>query len=84
MAKKGQSKKGIPPLELSFKYMGEQYTMSATQAGLFFGVGYGKISTALHAGIPHQDIADEAAVRGGHKPRADVLFKKFSRRGLLA
>jgi len=82
-AKKGKSKKGIPVIMLTFTYMDQVHTMTSGEMGIFFGVGYDKIKRRKCQGHSDQDIADEAAEQGGHKPRVSVLFNRFIRRGLL-
>lgn len=65
-----------------FEYMGESYNMHASEMGRFFGVGYDHLLKSHHKGVPDQDIADLAAERGCHKPRAGIVIKQFLRKRL--
>ena len=66
-----------------FVYLDERYSMHATQMGRFFGVGYDHLIKSHHKGIPDQDIADEAAARGGDKPKAGIIRSRWLRRKLV-
>ena len=68
---------------VTFVYMNDKYTMTVERMSRFFGVGYDKINKQLREGLHPQTIAEQCAERGNHKPRSDIMFRRFSGRRLV-